>query len=197
MQEVHHRVKNNLQSVGAIIQMQMRATKNESNQSVLKDTYRRLNSMTMVHEMLLNKEKIEYIDVNVYINEMIIKLNELFLDESSPIKFKLDVEAVKFNINNCVALGMITSEIISNAIKYAFHNIQAPLITITLKYVKEEKTIYYCIADNGIGINLDKKNAGIGLRLLDIFSRQIEGEYELINNQGTSYIFKIPFTKNE
>ena len=197
MQEVHHRVKNNLQSVGAIIQMQMRATKNESNQSVLKDTYRRLNSMTMVHEMLLNKEKIEYIDVNVYINEMIVKLNELFLDESSPIKFKLDIEAVKFNINNCVALGMITSEIISNAIKYAFHNIQAPLITITLKYVKEEKTIYYCIADNGIGINLDKKNAGIGLRLLDIFSRQIEGEYELKNNQGTSYIFKIPFTKNE
>jgi two-component sensor histidine kinase len=63
--------------------------------------------------------------------------------------------------------------------------------------VKEEKTIYYCIADNGIGINLDKKNAGIGLRLLDIFSRQIEGEYELKNNQGTSYIFKIPFTKNE
>ena len=197
MQEVHHRVKNNLQSVGAIIQMQIRASKNEGNQAVLKDTYRRISSMTMVHEMLLNKEKIEYIDVNVYINEIVVKLNQLFLDESSPIKFKLDVEPVKFNINNCVALGMITSEIISNAIKYAFNNIQIPLITITLKYLKDEKMIYYCISDNGIGINLDKKNLGIGLRLLDIFSRQLEGEYELKNNQGTSYIFKIPFTKNE
>ncbi len=197
MQEVHHRVKNNLQSVSAIIQMQIQATKNESNQAVLKDTYRRINSMTMVHEMLLNKEKIEFINVNVYIHEMVVKLNELFLDEFSPIEIKLKIEPVKFDINHCVALGMITSEIISNAIKYAFIDTENPVITITLNYIKDEKMIYYCISDNGIGFNLNKKSLGIGMRLLDIFTRQLEGEYELKNNQGTSYTFKIPFKKNE
>ncbi len=197
MQEVHHRVKNNLQSVGAIIQMQIRSTKNESNKAVLKDTYRRINSMTMVHEMLLNKDKIELIDVNVYINEIIVKLNELFLDLTTPIKFKLDIEPVKFNINNCVALGMITSEIISNAIKHAFKEIEFPEINITLKYVNEEKMIYYCIWDNGVGINQEQKTLGIGMRLLDIFSRQLEGNYELKNDTGIRYTFKIPFIKNE
>jgi two-component sensor histidine kinase len=197
MQEVHHRVKNNLQSVGAIIQMQIRSTKNESNKAVLKDTYRRINSMTMVHEMLLNKDKIEHIDVNVYINEIIVKLNELFLDLTTPIKFKLDIEPVKFNVNNCVALGMITSEIISNAIKHAFKEIEFPEINITLNYVNEEKMIYYCIWDNGVGINQEQKSLGIGMRLLDIFSRQLEGTYELKNEKGIRYTFKIPFIKNE
>ncbi len=197
MQEIHHRVKNNLQSVGAIIQMQIQATKNESNKAVLKDTYRRINSMTMVHEMLLNKEKIEYIDLNNYINELIVELNKLFLDITTPIKFKLDVEPVKFNINNCVALGMITSEIISNAIKHAFKGIEFPVINITLKYAKEEKMIYYCIWDNGVGINQEQKTLGIGIRLIDIFSRQLEGNYEYQNNNGIKYTFKIPFIKNE
>ncbi len=197
MQEVHHRVKNNLQSVAAIIQMQIRATKNESNKSVLKDTYRRINSMTMVHEILLNKGKIRSIEVNLYINVMIYKLREIFIEESSPVEFKLDIEPLTFNINNCVALGMITSEIISNAIKHAFKGIESPEINITLKYLNEEKLIYYCIRDNGVGINQDQKTQGIGMRLLDIFARQLEGSYEINNNEGTMYTFKIPFIKNE
>ena len=119
------------------------------------------------------------------------------MDLTTPIKFKLDIEPVKFNVNNCVALGMITSEIISNAIKHAFKEIEFPEINITLNYVNEEKMIYYCIWDNGVGINQEQKSLGIGMRLLDIFSRQLEGTYELKNEKGIRYTFKIPFIKNE
>ena len=57
--------------------------------------------------------------------------------------------------------------------------------------------IYYCIWDNGVGINQEQKTLGIGMRLLDIFSRQLEGNYELKNDTGIRYTFKIPFIKNE
>lgn len=197
MQEVHHRVKNNLQIISAILKMQLNIIKEERNQKTVKETLRRINAMSLVHEMLYDNEKIEFVSSKEYLSKLVAKLKEMVYDTDEPIEFKMDIEDVKFNINNCVAIGMITSEIISNAIKHAFSDTQHPTISISLKYNKQENKILYSISDNGNGlISMDSKT-GLGLRLIDIFSRQMEAEYEVKNESGVKYIFKIPYDINE
>jgi two-component sensor histidine kinase len=114
-----------------------------------------------------------------------------------PIKFDLSIEDVKFDINNCVAIGMITSEIISNAIKYAFTDKQNAVVAISLVYNRANSEVVFSISDNGIGLSQSINQSGLGMRLIDIFSRQMEAEYESKNEKGLKYIFTIPYQKNE
>ena len=180
-----------------MLKMQLNTIEDEGNQKILKEISRRINAMSLVHEMLYNKEKLEYISLKEYVSELVAKLKELVYDTDEPIEFKLDIDDVKFNINNCVAIGMITSEIISNAIKYAFSDTPNPIIKIKLKYEVSEHKIFYSISDNGKGLGSNQNKTGLGLRLIDIFSRQMEAEYETSNNAGLMYIFKIPYEINE
>lgn len=197
VQEVHHRVKNNLQFISALFQMQINSEKVLGNKAVLSEAFHRLNAITLVHEMLYNKDELEYVAVKEYIHELAIKLNEIVYDKHIPIQFNLNIEDLKFDINHCVAIGMITSEIINNAIKYAFDGISNPTITITLSYNPAEEKITYIIMDNGIGLNKESKTQGLGMRLIEIFARQIDMSYELKNENGVMYIFKIPFIIDE
>mgnify|MGYP000523684676 CR=1 FL=1 len=195
--EIHHRVKNNLQFISAMFQMQINSEKNVGNKAVLAEAFHRVNAITLVHEMLYNKDELEYVAVKEYINELAIKLNEIVYYKHIAIQFNLNIEDLKLDINHCVAIGMITSEIINNAIKYAFDGISNPTITITLSYNPAEEKITYIIMDNGIGLNKESKTQGLGMRLIDIFARQIDMSYELKNENGVMYIFKIPFINNE
>jgi len=197
LQEVHHRVKNNLQFIAAMLKMQINSIKDEGNQAVLKETSRRINSMSLVHEMLYNKEKLEFVSTKDYLTELVSKFNEMVYDNKEPIKFNLSIEDVKFDINNCVAIGMITSEIISNAIKYAFTDKQNAVVAISLVYNSADSEVVFSISDNGIGLSQSINQSGIGMRLIDIFSRQMEAEYESKNENGLKYIFTIPYQKNE
>lgn len=193
LQEVHHRVKNNLQFISAMLKMQLNSVKNEKDKIVLQDGYRRINAMALVHEMLYNKEKVEYISVREYLTELISKLSELSTHDFSKIKFNVSIDDVKFDINNCVSIGMITSEIISNATKHAFVNVEYPIIDVALKYNQLDNLTIFSIRDNGVGMKTKSNSTGIGLRLIDIFARQMDSQYESISDNGLHYIFKIPY----
>ncbi len=197
LQEVHHRVKNNLQFIAAMLQMQISSMKDEKNKAVLKNTSLRINSMTLVHEMLYNKDKLEFVHIKDYLHELIAKLNELLYDQQAPVTFQLDIDDIKFNVNDSVALGMISSEIVSNSIKYAFEKTPHPLVSIRLKYNPAKSCLEYIISDNGSGINENIKGQGLGQRLIDIFSRQMEASYTIINENGLTYSFEIPDHANK
>lgn len=197
LREVHHRVKNNLQFIVAMLQMQINAVKDETNKAVLKDTSLRINAMSLVHEMLYNKDKLEYIAIETYLHELVAKLRELVYADHAPVTIKTDIDPVKFNVNDSVALGMLTSEIISNSIKYAFAGNPDPVIEVSLKHVPGSETITYRIADNGCGINENTKGKGLGLRLIDIFSRQLEATYKTSNTNGLTFTFEIPYRRDE
>jgi len=194
LQEVHHRVKNNLQFIAAMLKMQINSIKDESNQKVLIETSRRINSMSLVHEMLYHKDKLETISVKEYLTELISKLNELTYQQKTPIRFLIECEELNFDINNCVSIGMITSEVISNAIKHAFEGIDNPEVRISLTKNVAEKKIIYSIEDNGVGLSNSEteSDSGLGMRLIDIFSRQMEAEYQLDHSNGLKYTFIIP-----
>jgi two-component sensor histidine kinase/ligand-binding sensor domain-containing protein len=195
LQEVHHRVKNNLQFIAAMLKMQINSIKDEGNQKVLIETSRRINSMSLVHEMLYHKDKLETISVKEYLAELVSKLNELTYQQKTPIQFIIECEELNFDINNCVSIGMITSEVISNAIKHAFEGTDHPVVRISLTKNTAEKSIIYTIEDNGVGLTNSETetNSGLGMRLIDIFSRQMEAEYQMDHSNGLKYTFIIPY----
>lgn len=197
IQEVHHRVKNNLQLISAMLKMQLNSIPDENKKIHLNETARRINAMSLVHEMLYNKDTSEHIVMKEYLIELLEKLKELVIDKTKPIQFNFELDSdIEFNITNSVAIGMITSEIISNAIKHAFKNISLPSIDIKLKKASNS-IVLYSVKDNGEGLVEQSNKSGLGTRLIDIFSRQIEAEYEVVDKNGVEYNFKIPYNINE
>lgn len=193
VQEIHHRVKNNLQFVNSIINMQTNTASTDSEENVLKDISRRIRSMALVHEMLYNKNNEEGVSIKNYLSELIKSIKDLSINLDKKVEFDLEVEDLNFDTSKATAIGMIVSELVSNSLKYAFSNIEKPRIKILLHQKNELE--YECIYnDNGIGLpeNYIKANK-LGMRLIDIFSRQINGTYTFENNEGLTY--KLIFSK--
>ena len=195
IQEIHHRVKNNLQFITAMLEMQVDANKSDKERNVLLATSRRINAITLVHEMLYNKDDLEKVSLDEYLKELVAKMNEFVNESHVQIKFNISIEPIYFNINNCVAIGMITSEIMSNSIKYAFEGVEYPEITIQLKRDLERDLILFSIRDNG---NLNSNSIiqkGFGLRLVDIFARQLKGTFRIKQDSGYLVEFEFKLTQ--
>lgn len=132
IQEIHHRVKNNLQFVSSLMNMQITSSHNPNYIDALTDATRRIRAMALVHEMLCNQNELQGLDIKQYLSELIHSITDIVNTKDLQIKFIIEVESLYFNTNKSIALGMITSELISNSIKYAFVKTDNPEIKILL-----------------------------------------------------------------
>jgi len=186
IQEIHHRVKNNLQFISSLINMQMNSSVDEKEIHSLNDASRRIKAMALVHEMLYNHNETSGISIKQYLEELVLSLDQLVNSEKIPIEFKLDLADESFNVTDSIALGMITSELVSNSMKHAFAHIVKPEIHVTLK--KDHNNVLFTVKDNGVGVkNETKRKKNLGLRLIDIFSRQLKGKYTITSTHGYHY----------
>lgn len=194
IQEIHHRVKNNLQFISSLINMQMGANITPFESSALTESARRIKSMALVHEMLYSQNNENTLNIKEYITELTQTTSDLVGLPATPINFNLDITDVLFNTAEATALGMITSELISNSIKHAFKNIPQPEISIELKS-NNQKKYTFVYKDNGIGLSPNTDNKGkLGMRLVDIFSRQLKGKFEL--STGRNFCYTLEFVLN-
>lgn len=186
IQEIHHRVKNNLQFISSLISMQMKASSDDVHSKTLMDASRRISAMALVHEMLYNQSENSGISIKLYLEELIASLKDMVNSDSRNIRFVLDIEDYNFSVSDAISLGMITSEVISNSIKHAFKQTPEPNVTIQLKGLGNK--LVYVISDNGSGFDGHKKDqSSLGLRLVDIFSRQLKGDYTIKGSSGFEY----------
>lgn len=193
IQEIHHRVKNNLQFVSSLLNMQVKSTQNEEEVLPLAEASRRISSMALVHEMLYNQADQKGISTKYYLEELIENLYSVVKSENQKIEFEMEIEDVLLNISDTISIGMITSELISNSMKHAFQDVTNPTVCLTLKQ-NADGTILYSIRDNGKGFD-DKevRENKLGLRLVDIFSRQLKGQYSITGHEG--FIYSMTFKK--
>jgi two-component sensor histidine kinase len=186
IQEIHHRVKNNLQFISSLLNMQTNSSADDREKDTLNDASRRIRAMALVHEMLYNHKETTGISIKQYLQELVLSLDQLVNSEKIPIDFKLDFQDENFNVSDSIALGIITSELVSNSMKHAFGGITKPVIEVALK--KNENKVVYIMRDNGSGIKKEiEKNKTLGLRLIDIFSRQLKGKYHISSADGYKY----------
>lgn len=188
IQEIHHRVKNNLQFVSSLINMQITSNKITGEVYSLNDTSRRIQAMALVHEMLYNQNDLKGIHIKAYIEELIDSINDLVNNNNLPLSFNIDVDDFVFDAEKSIALGMITSELVANAIKYAFKNNPNPQIFIKLKQISKNGFLEFVVKDNGVGmVEQNKDESKLGMRLINIFSRQLKGDYQFKNDLGLMY----------
>ncbi|BFG69729.1 hypothetical protein KACHI17_06100 [Sediminibacterium sp. KACHI17] len=180
IEEINHRVKNNLQFIMAMLEMQMNKQYSKETLQALLSTSRRIKAMSLVHEMLYAKPDTKGISITSYIYQLIDNLKEMAEGgNETQVDIKLSIEDLTFDSRKALSMGIIISELMSNSFKHAFKDIQKPQIYIELKKNKLTKNIELVFEDNGNGITTTTNESGLGRRLVDIFSRQLAGSYEL------------------
>ncbi|MEW6497224.1 MAG: PAS domain S-box protein [Cyanobacteriota bacterium] len=192
LKEIHHRVKNNLQIVKSLLQMQARRTKEPEAILVLQDSQNRIASIALVHEKLYRSEDLANIDFGQYIPDLTMHLFETYNVSSNTIALKLEVDNIFLEIDTAIPCGLIINELVSNSLKYAFPNHRQGEIQVKFN-ANSNRMMTLIVRDNGIGIpeKFDiEKTQSLGLTLVQGLVEQLEGTLELDRSQGTEFLIR-------
>ncbi len=198
LKEVHHRIKNNMNTLKSMFSLQVNATENPEIRGVLHVAMNRIALMSKIYEQLYQKPDIQDIRIRSVINDLVIEIQETF--ESSQrcnISLEIDVEDILVKAKQSFYLGIIINELVTNAFKYAFPNRKNGMIIILVKET-DTKALEVMVRDNGIGISkelISKESYGFGFKLVKIFTKQYKGKLDITNDQGT--IVKATLTKED
>jgi len=178
LKEVHHRVKNNLQTVSSLLSLQSRSIADEKISSIIKSSQNRVVSMAMVHEMLYKRDDyLSKIELKPYVKELCEYLVRSVKGNTNNVKVKLDIDENKLSIDTVIPLGLIINETITNALKYGIKEDKTGEILISLRKLSDKRYEMY-IGDNGIGYSDDidpKTSKSLGLKLIYNLARQLRG----------------------
>ena len=193
LKEVHHRVKNNLQTVSSLLSMQARNTEDTLVKNLFKSSQNRVISMAMVHEMLYMREDISKIEYKSYVQDLAEYLIRSIKGTSSNITLDIDIPDVKLNIDTAIPLGLLINEAVTNALKYGI--VEDSKGEIFIKLRKDENEGYLLnIGDNGHGFSETityKNSKSLGLKLIHNLARQLRGSIiRDLTKKGTHYVVK-------
>ena len=195
LQEVHHRVKNNLDFIQSLLMMQASSSTDDLKAQALKEANTRLTSISMVHEMLYNDESENVVDVKLYVRDLMDNLLTSFNGNSPQVRLDISVDELYLGIQDCTALGLLLTECFTNSMKHAFDQIEDPFFKIDLSTLEKNHQFTLTISDNGKGKKESSKQSdkpSLGMRLIDIFSRQLKGEYTLNLEGSFTFQLKVP-----
>lgn len=202
MGEIHHRVKNNLQIIQSLINMQKHYIAEDSaTVSILDECINRIRSMSLIHENLYQNNNFTEINMNNYIAEQLKNLMSVYHNTNCDISLNIDVEEIHFNIDKAVFTGLLLNEIVSNSLKHAFIDKQNGIISISLvekkkKINTKEYSYELIVRDDGVGFEKSPdsfKNdtndfKTYGLYLINLLIRQLSAALIVKRNKGTEYI---------
>ncbi len=186
LREIHHRVKNNMQIISSLLNLQIRHEDLDETIGVLKESQGRVKSMAIIHEKLYQSHSLNYINFKEYIQKLILDIFYSYGIKQDNIQFELNIDDIHLNIDTALPLGLIINEIITNCVKYAFPKDKGK---ITIKLITKQEQLELTIVDNGKGIpeDIDIENSKtLGLQLIQNLVNQLEGELKITTNHGTS-----------
>ncbi len=196
LKEVHHRVKNNMQVVSSILNLQSSYLNDPYALSVLKESQNRIKTMSYIHESLYQNKTFTSVNFSEYLNTLTNNIIQSYSINETKIKLVLDIEKISLSLDNAIPTGLIVNELLSNAIKHAFPGERTGTITVNLK--QELNVISLSITDNGIGFSdhIDFHNSpSLGLQLVNSLIEQISGtiKFSSKKDSGTNVFitFKI------
>ena len=191
LKEVHHRVKNNLQTVSSLLSLQSRAIDDDKISNIIKSSQNRVVSMAMVHEMLYKRDDyLSKIELKPYVQELCDYLVRSVKGSGTDVKVDLDIKNYKLSIDTIIPLGLIINETITNALKYGIAGVQNGEIHVSVDKIGDNRYKMY-LGDNGIGYSEEinpKTSNSLGLKLIYNLARQLRGSITRdYAKQGTHY----------
>ncbi len=193
LQEVHHRVKNNMQIVSSLLKLQPAHIKDKRALELFQNSQDRVKTMALIHDALYRSKDLANIDFSDYVRKLTTQIFISYGANSNFIKFNINIKDILLDISTAIPCGLIINELVSNSLKYAFPKGKGE-ISISFSYKNQVNTL--CVKDNGIGISgkVDPEDSPtLGLLLVNSLTKQLDGTLKLEKVKGTS--FKITFKK--
>lgn len=192
LREIHHRVKNNLQIISSILNLQSYSEIDDKSLSILENTRNRVYSMSLIHEKLYMERNLARIDFKDYVSGLLNYLLGNYQFDSKRIDLKLDIKKIFLNLDTAIPCGLLINEIFTNSVKHAFQNMNEGLITVQMF---KDKANYFnlIIGDNGNIVHSEEElinHNSIGMQLIRLLAKQINSELIIDVSAGVKYSFK-------
>jgi len=192
LKEVHHRVKNNLQVISSILNLQSSYTDDPRTIELLKESQNRIKSMSFIHESLYQTKNFAGVNFKEYVHNLCNNLLFSYYPKGKRVFIEQDIADVHLNLDTSIPCGLIINELISNSLKYAFVNQEEGTIHIIVKggTKKEKDLVTITVNDNGPGLpkGLDFEDSpSLGLQLVTVLTKQLNGKITLDNSKGAKY----------
>jgi len=199
LREIHHRVKNNLQVISSLLQLQSRRIDNHSLKRSFQESHDRIRSIALLHEMLYRSENVATVNLHYYIEGLCQRLAASYATEGR-VAFELAIEDFELDLDRAMPCGLLINEILSNSIKHAFPEDSNGTIRIEGK-LSDDNQVILLIEDDGIGINqttLNSENSdSLGFQLISGLISQLGGKLDRSSVKGTAYNISFPLHKEE
>lgn len=191
LKEIHHRVKNNLQIIISLLKLQSKFVFDDRDLEIFNKSRSRIETMSMIHEKLYKSDDLSGIDIGIYLKDLVSHLIKAYQLNTANIDFELNTENIQMTIDTAIPCGLIVNELINNILKHAFPDGYTGKITLNLQ--RKEENILLEVIDNGIGFpagfNMNS-NDSLGFKLVDTLVKQLDGDINMFNNNGTHFIIE-------
>ncbi len=192
LREVHHRVKNNMQVISSLLNLQSRQVRDPHVLEMFKESQRRIRSMALIHERLYQSSDFSHIEFAQYLRNLATHLFHSYQVDASRIKLRIEAEEVHLNINTAIPCGLIVNELVSNALKHGFPENQSGELAIDLRRAAGNGYVLR-VRDDGVGFpeGLDfRKTETLGMQIVSTLVSQIDASIELASGRGTEFTIR-------
>ena len=190
LQEIHHRVKNNMQVISSLLRLQSRQVENPIAKTVLLDMINRIGSMALVHEHLYRSENLAEVDLATYLRSLCVKLFRALVVTPGVVQLRLDLAPVRLEIDQAIPCGLLVNELIANALKHAFPAGRTGELRVEFQPVAVGAQLRLRVADDGVGLpaNFDMQQlTSLGLQLVADLTRQLGGTLTVGPGPGAAF----------
>ncbi|WP_445666562.1 histidine kinase dimerization/phosphoacceptor domain -containing protein [Fodinibius sp. AD559] len=191
--EVHHRLKNNLSTITALIELELPDVEDKTAKEALQKTMARIKSMTEVHDFLYNNKPGNEIKLKLYVERLSSKIANILSHASRDVKIKVKADDVSLDTDRAMSCGLLLNELLVNCYKHAFdEEIENPRIIIELSEINDE-VIEFKVSDNGTGLGEDfsiTESGSVGGWLIDVLIRRLEADIDIQRGDGTTFLIR-------
>jgi two-component sensor histidine kinase len=194
IKEIHHRVKNNLQIIASLLNLQSRYVHDDQTLAVIRESQNRIKAMALIHEKIYQSKSLDRIEYGDYLEKITRSLFESYGVSPKKIAMKIQAKNILLHIDKAIPCSLIINELVSNSFKHAFPNDRTGEVRIDVKL--EGDTVRLLYSDDGIGlpegVTLDRTES-LGMRLISGLTQQLQGTVEIQRGGGTTFViaFKV------
>lgn len=188
LKEIHHRVKNNMQLVSSLLQLQSGYIHDPAALTLFREGQNRIRSMALIHEKLYQSASLSSIDFSEYVRSLVAILMRTYNTRSDAIALELNIASISLNLDTAIPFGLVLNELISNSLKHAFPGERRGIIQLVLRQLDDGFELV--VKDDGVGLQAGfdwTKSPTLGFRLIRILTDQLQGRLEILQQSGTEF----------